>query len=832
MGWFLYKLFKRVSFNRSMKDDLRRMQRQGTVVYAIKYRGQLDYLLYHYNFRKSRLPYPKLAFDLNISMWLPLSHLAKVIISQLTSLFWKRRLPNPYESGFYKDAIQQRTTSLIFLVDPKGFVRNFIHAEKDHLHFLLETQKEMERPVFIVPQLILFKMTPEKDYASLASIFFGFKDDPGFIRKIVLFFRHNRKAFIDFGRPINLKTFLEEQPDTKSLESMAVEIRQLLIQSIDKQKRVILGPIMKSRQQFKEIVLMDEGVNEKIEKLSLGNERAKKQLRKKAGEYFDETAADYNITYVQFFNLFLPWLWKKIFDGIDVDIPGLARVRESARSGTLIFVPSHKSHIDYLVLNYVLFRHYMHIPRVAAGKNLTFWPMGYIFRKAGAFFVRRSFGGAKLYSEVFSRYVKALLEEGHPIEFFIEGGRSRNGKLVLPKFGFLSILLRAFHEGFCEDLIFVPTSIIYDRIIEEKSYIKEMGGSDKERESLGQIFRARNILKRRYGKIYLRFNQPLSFKEYLSKADHAEEGNSRQLAFHLIRAINEVSLVTPLSLVATAILTHHRRGFNLSELSETAAILIKFLKTHNHPVAGTLSDPAMAIRETLTLLINWKIVNFFEDVDGEEEGTFYYVDDEKKIELEYYKNSIIHFFIVHSLVAISLLSGKEEVKKLDSAISDFAFLKNLFKYEFVFDEAEGAGDGVLSLIEYFLDSAYLTSAQGDEGYKITKLGFDKLPIWAALGKTFLESYWIAARSMSQKGNSKGKKGDILKNMDYLGNRFHKLGIIQHIGALSQLNYKNAMTFINENISRKKANSDEEDASALENLSQFGQRLYDLLSYRS
>ena len=203
----------------------------------------------------------------------------------------------------------------------------------------------------------------------------------------------------------------------------------------------------------------------------------------------------------------------------------------------------------------------MHIPRIAAGKNLAFWPMGYIFRKCGAFFIRRSFTGARLYSEVFVRYIKALLEEGHPIEFFIEGGRSRNGKLVLPKTGLLTILLQAYEEGFCDDLIFVPISIIYDRIIEEKSYLKEIGGDEKKQESLQQLITARRFLKRRYGKIYIRFNHPFSLSEYLSNRQQADKESHLKLAYHLIQSINAVSLVTPLSLVATAILANHRRGF-------------------------------------------------------------------------------------------------------------------------------------------------------------------------------------------------------------------------------------------------------------------------------
>ncbi|MFB0521626.1 MAG: 1-acyl-sn-glycerol-3-phosphate acyltransferase [Desulfatiglandales bacterium] len=831
LSWFLYRLFKSVGLDENMKEDLKQMHREGTVVYAIKYRGQLDYLLYHYNFRRRRLPYPKIAFDLNMSMVLPFTHFVRVVISQISSLVKHGHLPSAYQSGFYKRAIQQGTTSLIFLVDPKGFIRHFIHAEKDHLQFLLETQKDMDRPIFIVPQLVLYKTTPERDHPSLASIFFGFKDHPGVIRKIVLFFRHHRRAFIDFGRPLDLKAYLRNQPSTRPLHTMAAEIRQMLIEGIDIQKRVILGPIMKSRQEIKELVLTDERVSERIENMAYGNDKQLRNLRKKAGEYFDEIAADYNMTYIQAFINALSWFWKKIFEGVIVDEAGLAKVREWARRGPLIYVPSHKSHIDYLILNHVIFTHHLHVPRVAAGTNLAFWPMGHIFRKCGAFFIRRSFKGAKLYSEVLARYIKALLEEGHPIEFFIEGGRSRNGKLMLPKTGFLSILLQAYHEGFCNDLIFIPASITYDRILEEKSYLKEIGGDLKERESFWQIIRARRFLKRRYGKIYIRFNHPFSLNDYLSQKNLPRKDIHHNLAFHLVKSINAVSLVTPLSLTATAILSNHRRGFHLSELTETAGILLRFLKRYEVPKAATLANPSKAVKETLSLFISWKIIDFLEDTQGEEE-TFYYVDEDKKMELEYYKNSIIHFFIPHSLVAISFLTGSEEVKNPESIVSDYAFLKNLFKHEFVFDENECLEKKVTSLIGYFLDSAFLSRSEENGGYKITKLGFDNLPIWAALAKTFLESYWIAIKSISQQKDKWDKRENLLKNMNYLGRRFHKLGIIDHIGALSQLNFTNALSFINEDVLNLQEISEKDRSRALERLSQLGQRVYELSHYRA
>ncbi len=607
---------------------------------------------------------------------------------------------------------------------------------------------------------------------------------------------------------------------------MTIEIRQRLIESIDAQKRVILGPVMKSRQQLKEKVLQDGDITKTIETMAARNGKRVKQLRKEAGAYFDEIAADYNVAYLELFHMALRWFWKRIFQGIDVDLAELAVVRESARKGPLIYIPSHKSHIDYLVLNDVLYAHHMHTPRIAAGKNLFFWPMGYVFRKSGAFFIRRTFKGAKLYAKVFTRYIKVLLEEGHPLEFFIEGGRSRSGKLILPKIGFLSILLQAYKEGYCDDLVFVPASISYDRVLEEKSYLKELGGGVKEKESFKEVLKARGILKRKYGKIYIRFGQPLSLKEYQAQRGALGEEAHRDLAFTLIQAINKVTLVTPLAVTASAILTRHRRGFLLPELTSTAETLLEFLKRYEAPTVSTLNHPEKTVEETLSLLINRKVVSYLEDVDGSE--TFYYVDEEKKPELEYYKNSIIHCFISHAFVAVSLLTGTEEVKTEAAILADYDFLKKVFKNEFVYEVDSSSHEEVGEVTAYFLDASFIIRSNG--GYGLTRLGFDKLPIWAGLAKTFIESYWVASRSLANREKKIKKEADLLKNMNYLGLRFHKLGLIDHVEAISQVNFKNAIRFINEGILRPPGKSEEDHSQAQQRLSWFSQRLSEFCHY--
>ncbi len=821
----LFSLFRRVSLDEPMKEELKRMNREGTVVYAIKYRGRLDYLMYHYNFRMRRLPYPKLAFSQNISLLLPLRLFFRNALHRLAYVLRHGERPDPYRLGFYRDAVRDGTTSLIFLVNPKRFLQRFLHAEKDDLQLLLETQKDMERPIFVVPQLVLYKKTPERDNPTLGQILFGFKEHPGLLRKAVLFFRHHRRAFIDFGEPVNLQAFLSEQPASESLEDTALALREMLVERIDAQKRIILGPIMKSRQQLKEIVLLDEGVRKRIDRLAEGDSKRAVQQRKKAGEYFDEIAANFNIAYIEFFHLALTWFFKKLFDGIDVDTEGIARVRERARRGPLVYVPSHKSHIDYLVLNYVLHNYNMHIPRIAAGKNLAFWPMGHVFRKSGAFFIRRTFRGAKLYREVFNRYIKALIEEGHPLEFFIEGGRSRSGKLILPKIGFLTILLQAFEEGYADDLIFVPSSISYDRILEEKAFLEEMAGGEKSKESFWQVIRARRFLKRTYGRIYIRFGEPVSLKAYLqSRASHTDRVH-RHLAFHLIRSINRVTLVTPLSLVASAILTGHRGGFHMEELEETALEYLAFLRKQGAPLAASLDAPEEAVQQTVALLISWKVVGFLEIAEGGER--FYFVEDEQKVELEFYKNSIIHRFIHHALVAVSMLQGEEEVKPLTAIEDDYRFLRTLFRKEFIVETAPDDRSRVHAVLEDFEEAGLVRKAASVSGYQVTRLGHNRLPAWARFAKTFLESYWIVIQALLQEGRKPGKKADELKDMKAMGLKYHKQGVIDHLESVSQLTFRTALERLTtERVREKKEEgSDPEEAEELRSM---GRRLYDMI----
>ena len=282
---------------------------------------------------------------------------------------------------------------------------------------------------------------------------------------------------------------------------------------MNRHRQSITGPVLKTPEELKELILRNDRFQKILKSHAETQNKEMGEIYREADGYLNDIAADYSPGLIQMMSVIIGWIWKTMYDGITLDMEGLHRVKRAATRAPLVFVPCHKSHFDYLILNYLLFTNNMPCPHVAAGRNMAFWPMGTLFRKSGAFFLRRTFRGAKLYAAVFAAYVQMLIEQGVNIEFFIEGGRSRTGKLVLPKRGLVSILLEAFKNEVCRDLLFVPVYIGYDRLLEEGAILKELEGRSKEKESFWQLMQARKVMKKRHGRVYVQFAEPISVRD-------------------------------------------------------------------------------------------------------------------------------------------------------------------------------------------------------------------------------------------------------------------------------------------------------------------------------
>jgi glycerol-3-phosphate O-acyltransferase len=799
--------FAKVTVNPKIKDRLQELSRQGVVVYALKYRSTLDFLFFNRRYQKLGAPTPEVAFDLNLWMFQPLSHLVQIISAALNYFTRKRAWPNPFRDGYFLRILREKRSALLFLVDQVGFRHRFLKPREDPLRHLLEIQEQLDFPIFLVPQIVMYSQDPTREDKGLLDLFFGDRENPGRLRKLGLCLRKSKKAVVEVADPVNLKEFLANARVQANSVLGAQNLRRELIQRLDQKRRLVTGPLVKTREELMEITLTDPGLTRFMERLAETEKKKLPKIKKTAQDYFWEIAADFNMVVVPFMNRVVRWLSRTLFEDVSFDREGFEKVREAGQRGNLIFIPCHKSHIDYLLLNNLMYQNYLHPPRIAAGKNLAFWPLGPLFRGSGAFFIRRRFLGGKLYAEVLYHYVKTLIKTGYSLEFFIEGGRSRTGKLVLPKIGLLHMILRAYYEGAARDLMFVPTYIGYDQVLEEKAYLSELEGKKKETESVGQLVRARKFLKRRYGRAYIQFSEPISLNSFVAQQPLNGMGEtekirtvSNELAFQVVEAINRISVVSPFALVCAALLTYPRKGVYRRELLKIIQVLYDYLKARNVPMADSLENLNQAVEETLALCEVRKLITPIEEEEGlsDELGMGgYSIDETKRPLLEYYKNNIIHFFLPAAMVSLATLSGTGFEFERRQVLEDVRFLDDFFKYEFFFN---GLGPEALvdETLGYFTSREVVVSLDGgDNRYTLSASGLKELAYFANLLYNYLESYYIVFRSIKYLQKKPRSEKEFLKRINSIGNKSYKLGEVERSEALSESNFQNALKIFGE-----------------------------------
>jgi glycerol-3-phosphate O-acyltransferase len=820
--WSLfYKLAGKASFLESQQRLLKELEEQGRLVYAAKYRSQLDFLFLNARLSQADLQPPRFAFDMRPVLWLPVSRVVRSFFSFLRNYLKEGAFPNPYSTGEYQALIHSRNPGVLFLVGKAGYYRRVGLKEQDPLHLLLEIQTSMAEPIFILPCLIFHGKAPEKQHKGIVDIFFGDKENPGRVRKLTSFLRNYKNNVLEIAEPLNLQEWLDNETIQNSSKSgLAFQVRREVTDRIDRHRRVVTGPIMKSRWELKEMVLHNKDLQKRMERRARSNTRSMEDVRREADSYLNEIATDPNLTYVQIAERLLTWIWNTIYDGIDVDVDSLNMAKLAAKQAPLVYIPCHKSHIDYLVLSYLLYKHHLNLPFVAAGKNLSFWPLGPFFRKSGAFFIRRSFRGQKFYTDVFAAYIKTLVSEGHNLEFFIEGGRSRTGKMVLPKLGLLAILMQAVEEGYCDDLIFVPCAINYDRVLEEGAYLKEMKGISKKQENLAQLVRARRVLKKRYGTVYVRFAQPISIKTYMqrfafdfdtmkSKERHAMY---RDFAWRIIHSINNASMVTPLALLAAVILTTSKRGISLAEIKVIIRMYHNYLQHEGVHAASTLQDLEKTLQDSLTLMEKSKWLELLADEDEtDEEERIYTIDDSNRLQLEYYKNTIIHFLLPAAYISSAILTKQAFEFDVEGIDKDLIFIRDFFKFEFVYDADENLKETIDRVMDYYTSQNLIMKVNGQENrYRITHQGLIVLTCFASLLRSYFESYWIVLRSTKYLAKKPYSEKDFLKKITSLGNKLYKLEVIERFESISRITFENGIKFFCEKGVIKKSDSHDND----------------------
>ena len=520
----------------------------------------------------------------------------------------------------------------------------------------------------------------------------------GRTRKFFTLLLHGKNTRLIFSKPLGFRSI------AKRCDYSAEQLHDLLISRLTQQREATFGPQITSRKVMMNEVLQLAGTQKAIELASSSQKISVKKARSKAMSYCREIFADCTQLTIEIMLRLLRYFWRRFYAGIDAH--NLDMLKQTALTHQLVYLPCHRSHVDYLLLSYVIYNENLAIPYIAAGNNLDVPIIGRILRGGGAFFIRRSFKDNPLYSSVMRAYVDRLVALGVPLEYFIEGGRSRTGRMLKPKLGMLDMTVQAYLRSQSHPLAFIPTYIGYDKLIEGKSYIGELYGDKKKRESLlgalGSIFK----LKGHYGRVTISFGNPIVLSEVLDQASpgwqqRVQEFEQRPdwywqaistLSKRVMIGINRACVVNPVNLIATLLLATPRQSVDMQELIQQGEFLAKLIKTIPANIDVRINgaiDAAQLERIARQGLLK---------IRQHPLGNIIYLQPGGSTSMGYYRNNSLHTLIMPALIACCFVSKRQMTVTGLTKITRFLypFLKAELHLEWSDSELKDMVTGILA----------------------------------------------------------------------------------------------------------------------------------------
>jgi glycerol-3-phosphate O-acyltransferase len=808
--FILRRLFGRIRLAPELKTVINELPDNAVIVYVSKYKSYFEFLFYYTRYLLGDLPYPKLGFDCSVRIWQPLGRLLRIVLAQTKYFLLHFSLQNPYQTGYVREEIENGTTAFLPLGSKSDFYRRFLRSKIDPLRHLIEIQQTLERPICLIPQLLFFSKKPASLRPSLADVFFGSPQKPGRLRRFCARFTKPGEIFIEVSDPIDLQRFLESAENRDRSDAyLAHKLRRTLLNQINAHRKSITGPTIKAPAEIRHEILTGEELRQFMSAYAQRRQLTPAQTHREAMGYFNEIAANYSPAFISIVHRLMKRFLNTIFESVTVNADALAAVKRISRQGPIMFMPAHKSHMDSVLLSYTLYDNHLPCPHVFAGKNLAFWPTASLFRRVGAFFVRRSFKGAVFYAKVFSAYIFQLLKEGFNIAVYIEGTRSRSGKLLQPQLGMLSILLHACFEGACRDLIFVPVFIAYDRIPDESAYLHEISGGKKSPENFRQLIKAKALLKNRYGSVHLNFGRPLTLSDMLAEqgltgallSSKQQNALCRDIGARVMSAIDGQTVITAQSLVAGALLSGGREIISRHDLTFRIEASMSLFGARQQCLTDSLAnDHQSAVDNAIAYYRSRKFIQWVDyGGSGQARQDFFRVADNRRNALDYYKNISLCHFVPAAFTALAILE-KDAFQFSATDLHDaYKRLEHLFSEEFNPDPLHPPAYIVRKTIKAFVDDAMLVPHPNlADAYNLSSEGFRKLIFFAGYIEPFLESYRTALAYFAVCRRDHQSRSKLLKRILGIGYRMHRQGEIRLRESISKANYDNAVNFFSKN----------------------------------
>ncbi|WP_297796013.1 glycerol-3-phosphate 1-O-acyltransferase PlsB [uncultured Marinobacter sp.] len=552
-----------------------------------------------------------------------------------------------------------------------------------------------EKDVQIVPVSLFWGRSPDKEKSLVKLLLSDTWSVAGRLQKLLIIMLHGRSTYVQFNQPLSLKQVIEEYRHSE--ERANRKLARILRTHFRRVRQAVLGPDLSHRRTLVEGLVRTQAVKEAIRETARQDDIPPEKVRAKAYKYADEIAASMSIVTIRFLEVVLSWLWNRIYNGIAVN--NIRVAKEVAQDNAVVYVPCHRSHIDYLLLSYVLYKNGLMPPHIAAGINLNMPIVGPILRRGGAFFMRRSFKDNPLYATVFNEYMHVMFTRGYSVEYFVEGGRSRTGRMLQPRPGMLAMTVRSFLRNHRKPIVFVPVYVGYEKVMEGRSYLGELRGKKKQKESVFGLAKTVRKLSNSFGRVAVNFGEAIPLEDVLNDVhpswrDEAFDAEYRpswlpeavdRLATRVAANINASVAVNPIGMTATVLLGTERLAMDESQLIRLMDQYADLLKAF--PYADTVTMPEGSGKDWVAYCETMGLVTR----QPQKLGDIIALEGSNAILMTYYRNNIQHLFALPSLIA-SLFENKNSLQRdkivFLASVAYPYFQSELFlKYES--DEVEG-----------------------------------------------------------------------------------------------------------------------------------------------
>ena len=570
-------------------------------------------------------------------------------------------LPSPTEP--FEFCGEREPKRYIVLRRMQGFfARRPRPSGSKRLRRLVEAAEQGKQDLLLIPVAIYWGRSPDRERGVLQLMFSENWDVVGRTRKFFATLLLGRDTLLRFSHALPLSALNEgaRSPEIafrKASRILRVHFRQRRIATV--------GPDLSHRRTLINQVLRTPEVRRAINIEAGDDYRMQEVARRKAEKYALEIAAHISYPTIRVIERLLKWLWHRIYDGIELNHAD--RLHEVAREKELVYVPCHRSHFDYLLLGYIVYEEGLHLPHVAAGINLNMPIVGGILRRGGAFFLRRSFKGNRLYATVFDAYLNQILQKGHSIEYFVEGGRSRTGRLLEPKGGMLVMTINSYVRNPKRPIVFVPIYFGYEKLIEGDSFISELGGAEKKKESLGGLISSIKSLREHFGKVYVNIAEPIELEPVLDHVQpdwreyHSENGERPawlagavdEIGGQIMRGINSAAAVTPISLLAYVLLATPKQKIGMAELHRQLQLSLELLERFRY--SDSVTTPDMSSEDIIEHGEKLNAISRTSHPMGE----VIHMEEHTAVLMTYFRNNILHLLAVPASVACCFIQGRQ-----------------------------------------------------------------------------------------------------------------------------------------------------------------------------